>query len=197
MDQTVPFGGGAYFICLALLVFGRGMDILSTRVATPNLILEGNPIAKKLGWTGNIILSVAICCVFGLWPLPAIVITTTSVLIAARNFQNAWLMRSMGEEAYRAWHVARLMEAPLSLFLFCLAGQSVLPAMVGAALIMYGGTYTAFGIGVGTVCYATAVAFYTLLAVWRIRRAPRYLEFHEPGETAKGESKDDHVLTHS
>ena len=28
----------------------RGMDFLSTWVATPNLVLEGNPIAKKLGW---------------------------------------------------------------------------------------------------------------------------------------------------
>ena len=26
------------------------MDFLSTWVATPNLVLEGNPIAKKLGW---------------------------------------------------------------------------------------------------------------------------------------------------
>jgi len=50
MDDAIPFGGRWYFLMLALLVFSRGMDILSTWIATPNLVLEGNPIAKKLGW---------------------------------------------------------------------------------------------------------------------------------------------------
>src|SRR5690348_3491442 len=137
MDEIVPFGSREYFVVFSLLAFARGMDLLSTRVATPNLELEGNPIAKKLGWTWGMVASAAISVLFALWPLPAIVIITASVLVAARNFQQAWLMRSMGEEAYRTWHVARILETSVPLYLFCLLGQTALPAAVGGALIYF------------------------------------------------------------
>src|SRR5437879_5162875 len=120
MEEHVPFGGRIYFLMLALLLFARGMDFLSTRVATPNLVLEGNPIAKLLGWKWGGLVNLVICFCTAMWPLPAIVISTTSVLVAARNFQQAWLMRSLGEENYRDWHVARIQETPIGLYLFCL-----------------------------------------------------------------------------
>jgi hypothetical protein len=107
MDDPVSFGSREYFLMLALLVFARGMDFLSTWIATPNLVLEGNPLAKKLGWRWGIAVNLAVCLGLAFWPLPAIVICTTSVLVAARNFQSAWLMRSLGEERYRDWHVGR------------------------------------------------------------------------------------------
>ena len=49
MDDFIPFDSQEYFMLLALLLFARGMDFLSTWVATPHLVLEGNPIAKWLG----------------------------------------------------------------------------------------------------------------------------------------------------
>jgi len=52
MDDFLPFPSRDYFLMLFLLLVARGMDVLSTWVATPNLLLEGNPIAKKLGWRG-------------------------------------------------------------------------------------------------------------------------------------------------
>lgn len=176
MDDMVPFGSRDYFIFVALLLFARGMDMLSTRVATPNLVLEGNPIAKKLGWKWNLLVNAVMCAGFGLWPLPAVIVSTTSILVAARNFQNAWLMRTMGEEPYREWHVARLAETRLSLFLFCLFAQSSLTAIIGTALVWFSGqSLMVLGIGAGVVVYAVAVTFYTLLAVWRLRRAERRL----------------------
>lgn len=172
MDDFVPFASGAYFAGLGLLVFARGMDFLSTWIATPNLVLEGNPIAKKLGWKWGAMVNAGLCGVFALWPLPAIVISTTSVMVAARNFQQAWLMRSLGETAYRDWHVARLQETRISVYLFCLLGQTALTAGVGAALIWLSPPYLApMAIGLGILAYAAAVAIYTLLSVWRIRRA--------------------------
>ena len=110
MDDTVPFASREYFLFLALLMFSRGMDFLSTWIATPNLALEGNPLAKKLGWKWGVPLNFAICLALPLWPLSAIVVATASVLFAARNFQSAWLMRSLGEEIYRRWHVERVRE---------------------------------------------------------------------------------------
>jgi len=158
-------------------VFSRGMDFLSTWIATPNLALEGNPIAKKLGWKWGVVLNIAICLALPIWPLSAIVVATASVLVAARNFQSAWLMRSLGEEIYRRWHVERVRETRVTLYLFCLAGNTLLTAIVGVALIYFSNpekaAFVAFTIGMGMIAYAIAVAFYTLLAIWRIHRAAK------------------------
>jgi len=179
MDDFLPFPSRDYFLMLFLLLVARGMDVLSTWVATPNLLLEGNPIAKKLGWRWGLPINLGVCLVLAFWPLPAIVISTTSVLVAARNFQSAWLMRSLGEHAYRDWHIQRIQETRVTLYLFCLAGNTLLTAGVGAAVIYFSNMPAAggqpllvpFAIGVGIVAYAGAVAFYTLLAIWRLRRA--------------------------
>lgn len=172
MEDFVQFGSGTYCAVFALLAFARGMDFLSTWVATPNLVLEGNPLAKKLGWRWGIPVNVLLCIGFAFWPLAAIMISTTSVLVAARNFQHAWLMRSLGEETYRSWHIARIQETRVSLYLSCLLGQTALTAGVGAALIWFSlPQLVPMAIGLGIVSYAIAVAFYTLLSVWRMRRA--------------------------
>src|SRR5580698_8322706 len=164
MDELVPFGSRVYLVIFGMLAFARGMDFLSTWVATPHLVLEGNPLAKKLGWKWGIPLNAVLCGCFAVWPLVAIVVSTTSVLVAARNFQHAWLMRSLGEEPYREWHVARLRETRISLFLLCLLAQTSLIAVVGAALIYFArGRFVSEAIGIGIVAYAITVAFYTLL----------------------------------
>jgi hypothetical protein len=182
MDDLIRFGSRDYCLLLLLLAFSRGMDFLSTWVATPNLVLEGNPLAKKLGWRWGIPLNVVICIAVAFEPLIAIALSTTSLLVAARNFQSAWLMRSLGEEFYRDWHVARIQETSLPVYLLCLAGNTLLTAAVGAGLIYFSGQrWIPIAIGMGIVAYAAAVAFYTLLAVWRIRRsAPRGLRQSDP-----------------
>ncbi len=174
MDDPVSFGSREYLLMLALLVFSRGMDFLSTWIATPNLALEGNPLAQKLGWRWGLLLNVVMVVALALWPLSAIVVATASVLVAARNFQSAWLMHSLGEDAYREWHVQRVRETRVTLDLFCLAGNTLLTAGVGAALIYFSRMrLVPFAVGMGMVAYAIAVAFYTLLAVWLIHRAAK------------------------
>ena len=172
MEDFVPWGSAEYVALLGLLLGARGADFLSTWVATPRLVLEGNPLAKKLGWRWGALLNLAVCLFAAAWPLSALVIATSSVLVAARNFQSAWLMRILGEEQYRDWYVQRLRETPLPLYLFCLAGQTLLIAAVGAALMLFGNfRLVPFAVGLGIVAYALAVALYTSLALWRIRRA--------------------------
>src|SRR5438445_7509606 len=131
MNDFLPFPSRDYFLMLLLLLVSRGMDVLSTWVATPNLLLEGNPIAKKLGWRWGLPINLGVCLVLAFWPLPAIVISTTSVLVAARNFQSAWLMRSLGAQAYRAWHVERIQETRATLYLFYVVCNTLLHARVG------------------------------------------------------------------
>jgi hypothetical protein len=174
MDDPVPFGSSAYLLMLALLVCARGVDFLSTWIATPNLVLEGNPLAKKLGWKWGFIANLALVVALASLPLAAIVVSTASVLVAARNFQSAWLMRSLGEYAYREWYVARLQEARLPVYLLCLFGQTLLTGAVGVAVIYFGRyLLVPLAIGMGIVAYAVAVMFYTLLATWRSRRNAR------------------------
>jgi hypothetical protein len=173
MEELVPFASRLYGLMFLLLIVARGMDFLSTWVATPNLVLEGNPIAKKLGWKWGIPINLALCVGLAFWPLPAIVISTTSVLVAARNFQSAWLMRSLGEQLYRDWHIERVQETSVTLYLFCLFAQTALVGGVGAAVIYFSEMrhVPLLAIGLGIVAYALAVAFYTLLGIWRLRRS--------------------------
>ena len=172
MEDSVPFASREYFIMLTILAVSRGADFLSTWVATPHLVLEGNPIAKWLGWKWGAVVNVALVATLSMWPLSAIVVSTASVLVAARNFQSAWLMRSMGEEAYRDWYVQRMSEARIALYLFCLAGNTLLTALVGVALIVFSTMrdyvlIVPMGIGMGIIAYAVAVIVFTLLSVWR------------------------------
>jgi len=172
--DAVPFGSATYFAFLGLLLFSRSMDFLSTWIATPNLLLEANPIARKLGWRWGIPVNIVLCATFAAWPLPAVIVCTTSVLVAARNLQSAWLMRSMGEERYRFWMTEQLEETPFGLFLFCLFGQALLVSAVGGALIWFSDLMLVpFGVGLGMVGYAVAVVLYTLISVWRKRRPSR------------------------
>jgi hypothetical protein len=171
MDDLVRFGSGEYFALLGTLLLARGADFLSTWIATPHLVLEGNPIARHLGWKWGGAINVLVCLVFASWPLAAIMIATTSLLVAARNFQSAWLMRYLGEEAYRDWYLQRLREVPLALYLFCLAGQTLLTAFIGAGLVWAAPhSVVVLAVGMGLIAYALAVVLYTLLALWRIRR---------------------------
>jgi hypothetical protein len=172
MEDFVPFGSRAYFVLLAILAFARGMDFLSTWVATPNLVLEGNPIAKKLGWRGGLIFNIIFCVAVSIWPLPSIMMSTMSLLVAARNFQNAWLMRSMGESPYAIWMHERLTSSHPALFILCIGGQSLLTAIVGAPLMLFAPEQSVvFAIGSGICGYAIAVFFFSVLSMWRIRRA--------------------------
>jgi hypothetical protein len=178
MDDFVPFASRTYGLVFLLLVISRGMDILSTWIATPNLLLEGNPVAKKLGWRWGIPLNIAMCFGFAVWPFPAIVISTTSLLVAARNFQSAWLMRSLGEQRYRDWHVERVQETNITLYLFCLFAQTGLTAAVGTGIIYFSDGERELvpvlpAIGLGIIAYAVAVLLFTLLGVVRLRRIVR------------------------
>ncbi len=171
MDQ-VAIGGPDYWILLGILIFGRGMDFLSTWVATPGLVLEANPMARRLGWRWGALVNVVVSTICAAWPLPALIIATTSILVAARNFQSAWLMRTMGEERYRCWFLDRVLETPKGLYVGCVLAQALLTGLVGAGLMYAAGQrLVPLAIGMGIITYAIAVAFYTLLAVWRLRRS--------------------------
>ena len=177
MDDLVAFASPSYWVFFGLLALGRGMDLLSTWVASPQLLLEANPIARALGWRWGIVVNLVVSVFLGMWPMPAIGVATTSLLVAARNFQSAWLMRSMGEADYRAWISDRFAETSRWLFISCILAQGLLFGLVGSALLYFGQFGRAWrvvsGIGCGIVVYALAVVGFSLLPAWRHWRASR------------------------
>ena len=84
MGEFVPTLSWEYALLLVLLLASRGLDMLSTWVATPNLVLEANPLARLLGWTGSIIVQTIFCIGMAKWPLPAIAISTDHVAMNTR-----------------------------------------------------------------------------------------------------------------
>jgi hypothetical protein len=173
IEDVVAPGSRVYFLLAALLGVSRGLDFLSTWLATPNLVLEANPIARKLGWRGGIAVNLLVCLLCACWPLPAIIVMTTSVLVAARNFQSAWLMRSLGENAYRVWMVERLAQSNRLVFVFCVLAQVVLVAAVGGTLVGFSGwRLVPFAMGMGIIVYAFALGVFTLIGARRIWRNP-------------------------
>lgn len=170
MIHTVSFGDSEYNIMLAALLFGRGSDLLSTWVATPNLMLEANPIARRLGWKWGVVVNLVVCFSVALYPLPAVVVVTTSLLVAARNFKTAWLMRTMGEERYMVFMLNQVNSSNRRLYVFCLFAEGVLTSIVGLVVAWYSRVPSIpLGIGVGIVAYAVAVVFYSCLSLWRSR----------------------------
>lgn len=180
-----------YGTYVALLVFARGMDFLSTWIASPRLELEANPIARRMGWKWGAVVNLVLCSAAAFWPLPAIIIATTSLLVASRNLQSAWLMRTLGEAGYRCQMREHLMRVSAGLFIFCLLGQTILVAAVGVGLVWFSGWFLVpFAVGVGMIGYALAVTIYTSLAFWRLRRPAPAFPAVSHGSADPGASPD-------
>lgn len=170
VDEFIVPGSRSWWLFTGLILFGRTCDLVSTWIATPNLVLEGNPVARKLGWKFGVPLNVALALGFGTWPLLAISLTTTSLLVAARNLQSAWLMRSMGELDYRCWMSERIAASPRLLPWSCFLGEAILFGLVGAGLMVFAQwQLVPFAVGLGVTGYAVAVILFTTLALWRGR----------------------------
>jgi hypothetical protein len=172
MDEILSFGEPEHLFFIALLAMARAADFFSTWLATPNLKLEANPLARYLGWRWAIVLNLVVCVLLGVWPFPAVVVATTSVLVAARNLRQAWLVRTLGEDAYRLWLGDRLKESRMGLFLFCLIAEAALVGAIGAVLVSFGRLHlTPVGIGTGMIVYGIAVVSFTLIGIRGLLRS--------------------------
>lgn len=171
IEDFVAAGSPEWCLLVAILLCARGADLLSTYIATPNLVLEGNPVARKLGWRWGIVVNLMLALIFALWPLLAISLTTTSLLVAARNLQSAWIMRSMGETHYRLWMSQRLAESPRGLPWVCFLGEALLFGVLGLSLLYFSNQrLIPFAIGLGVSGYGLAVAVFTSMGMLRARR---------------------------
>lgn len=170
MEDFVPFASRDYLITFGLLVFARGMDFLSTWFATPNLELEANPLAKRLGWKWGSAFNILLCIAVAHWTLAGLIVVTTSLLVAARNFKSAWLMRALGELDYSLLVGDAMNRSSRRAYFISVLGETLLFGLVGGAVVMSSEWPSIpLAVGMGMVAYAGAVLFYSLLAMWRMR----------------------------
>ena len=127
-----------HYLAVTLFV-ARLADVVSTRIATPRLQLEANPIVRLLGW--RFAWATTLVCFVAYVPdygttlaVPLIVI---SFLVAASNLSRGWALRALGEDGDRehSLRVASLAK-PLHVYL-AIAASSALTAAVGALLIAF------------------------------------------------------------
>ncbi len=85
------------FLAVGILL-GRIGDVVSTRLATPQLLLEMNPIIRKGRWKFAWA-SLLFCGVPFLDPWIGVMFFVWSCLVAGSNFAGAWITRAIGEEA--------------------------------------------------------------------------------------------------
>ena len=163
-----PFGL-TYWLCLLLLMAARGLDFLSTWVATPSLLLEANPVARAMGWRLGVALNVLLCLVAAAIPYVAVLVSVTSVMVAARNFQGAWVMRTMGEYEYREHLREQFRRSDPRLVLGCVWAQAVLYAGVGAALVVLTGELFSAAVGWGIVGFGPAIGVHSTNAYRKAR----------------------------
>ena len=175
IDEFVAAGSPVWWGFLGIVALARGADLFSTWLATPGLELEANPVARFLGWRWGIPFNVAMAVGCAFWPMLAASLATTSCLVAARNLQHAWLMRSMGECGYRIWFADRVGASPPRLLWLCFLGESFLTGAVGAALLAFGPVeLVSFGVGLGVLAYGVAVGVFTGFSLWRFLRVPAH-----------------------
>jgi hypothetical protein len=157
----------------ALLFLARLADVISTRLVTPTLRLEGNPLVRLLGWP----FAYATLLVALVAYLPrggtavALVGIVLSLLVAAGNLSRLWSVRVQGEELARA-SAQRLMAAatPGALYGSIFASAALIAAVALLLFAFYPNPDEwAHSFAWGILLYAVANAVYGGLSAYRAR----------------------------
>jgi hypothetical protein len=166
-----PLFSTGYWLGLGLLLAARGLDFFSTWVATPSLALEANAVMRRLGWRVAAALNLAVCVVAAAVPFVAVLVSVTSVMVAARNFQGAWVMRAMGEFEYREHLRGQFRRADWRLVLGCVWAQTALYTAVGVALAATTRELFTAAVGWGIVGFGLAIGVHSTHAYRKARHA--------------------------
>lgn len=159
-------------LVLGLVILGRAGDILSTRFVTPNLALEANPIARRMGWKWILITSLVFPVVPFLSIEAGVVIAVGSLLVTYSNLSAAWMIRAVGEDGYRRFVQDAARRSPEWI--------AHVTRLIGAACVTIVGVLLLFGSGgpdgipywvaIGILAYAGALGLHGTIATRRLYR---------------------------
>lgn len=165
----------AFEHALAILIFvARLGDIGSTYLATPRLVLEANPIVRRLGWPFAL-LTVVLAFVPYYNLAAGVIVLVPSLLVASRNFGSIWMMRALGEQRMLALQIeAARRRSFREAFLCCLAEAAFLTLAAAVLMVLSGGPRRwAFLFGLGVLAYAIAILVHRTAYLRRIFRLAR------------------------
>src|SRR5437899_12815598 len=91
----------AYFphFLAALVLIARVGDVASTFVASPRLLLEANPLMRRMG-RPLALATLLLCLVPYYYDSLGMVVLSASLLVTSSNLAKGWLMRALGEVEY-------------------------------------------------------------------------------------------------
>ncbi len=90
-----------YVINILISLFGRILDLISTRYVSKELKLETNKLARRIGWKGMILIQIPIIILGSLDFYISFFIFWWSLLLFANNIEGSWYIRETGEEKYQ------------------------------------------------------------------------------------------------
>jgi hypothetical protein len=162
-------------VLCGLLLLSRIGDIGTTYLVTPNLMLEANPIVRKLGWPFALLTLGA--CLLPYVHIPSAVTALIMFLfVSASNAGKIWIVRTMGERVYAALLLDLARRSRLSHALLGVAAAAFFVAVAGGTIVLFYPSDEEWGfwLGLGVLLYAFAVWFYGTLATLQLfRRASR------------------------
>jgi hypothetical protein len=161
-------------VIAALAVLSRIADVWTTYLATPTLRLEGNLLARRLGWP-YALATILLGLVAYVSPGLGIVVLTASFLVAAANASKIVMARALGEEqmAVLLDRVARATRPWPGLMYIVLPG--ILTAALGATMFIFyhDSAQWGFYFALGTMSHASAVFLWYPLRYFRGRLRSR------------------------
>ncbi len=171
MLDFLLFGAGFTHLLAAIVLLSRVADIVSTRLASPRLALEANPIARRFGWP--FIYATLLVALLPYWNLGlGLAVAAISFLVAASNFSVGWVARGMGEDTHLGTMAAALRRVGLPVALLHVwlgAACLILPAAMLYWLCLPDSAPGAwFALALGT--YGLARGIFGSTGLFRLRR---------------------------
>lgn len=142
-------------VLCALLLIGRLGDVISTRLGTPTLRLESNPIARRFGW-GFIVATIGFCVVPYFSIELGIIITVMSLWVSADNIGRVWLLRSIGEPEYAEFVQRAVDRGTLSTALLMVFAKALFILAMGLLLCLLSYRFEpawTYWFGIGIIAY--------------------------------------------
>jgi hypothetical protein len=158
-------------VIAGLAVCSRLADVLTTYLVTPNLKLEANSIARRLGWW-YAWLTVPVGLVAYASPALGVVILTMSFMVAAANASKILTARALGEEEMAALSRRVIGATPPWPGLLFMLMPGIFVAILGGTLIYFYPLANQWGhyFGLGLLVYALAIFVWYPLNYLRMRK---------------------------
>lgn len=157
-------------LIVGLGILARAADVISTRLVTPTLALEGNALMRRLGWRAA--WATLAAGLIGYWSIGlGIMLITASLLVAGSNLGRGWLARALGERETEEMMIAAARRGTLrtSVLFMCAAGICV--AAPGVLLMWLSGpSQWGYYSGAGILTYALAIGIHGSSALRRLFR---------------------------